>query len=305
MTPSVPAAAPFPRGIASRSAAISDYFELLKPGLSLLSVLTTLAGYFAARPDSGVGRVLILAVATMCCAGGAAALNQFLEVDTDARMRRTRERPLPSGRLPTGSAFVLGAGLSFVGTALLLAQVSRLAALFAALTIGTYLALYTPAKRRSRWSTEIGAVAGAFPPLIGWAAAEGAISALGWVLFGVLVLWQLPHFMAIAWLCREDYTAAGFPMLAVRDPGGRRVAAYALLTTIALVTLSVAPSLLGLCTWAYGASALLIGGWFVAQAWRFARAEHPASAARRLFFGSILYLPLLLGALVLDRLLLR
>ncbi len=293
---------PLPR-TALPVAAWRDHLELTKPGLSLMSVLTALAGYFAARPELAARPLLALAAGTTCCAGGAAALNQFLETETDARMRRTRERPLPAGRLPTGAAFVLGAGLCFLGLALLFALVNGPAAACAALTIVTYLALYTPAKCTSRWSTEIGAVAGAFPPLIGWTAAEATIAPLGWILFGVLLLWQIPHFMAIAWLCRDDYAAAGFPMLAVRDPGGRRVAGYAFTATLLLAALGLVPAVLGLCTWAYGAVAAALGGWFTQVAWRFVQAAKTAAAARRLFLVSILHLPLLLGALVADRLL--
>ncbi|MFT3828923.1 MAG: heme o synthase [Opitutaceae bacterium] len=298
-------AAPLPQAPSASASTWRDYLELTKPGLSLLSVLTALAGYFAARPEIALRPLLALALGTTFCAGGAAALNQFLEADTDARMRRTQERPLPAGRLPNGAAFVLGTGLSFVGVALLLSLVNGLAAACAGLTIVTYLALYTPAKRTSRWSTEIGAVAGALPPLIGWTAAENAFGPLGWILFGVLLLWQIPHFMAIAWLCRDDYAAAGFPMLAVRDARGGRVAWYAFLSTLLLGSLGVVPAVLGLATWTFGAAAALLGVWFAQVAWRFVRGEKTASAARRLFFVSIIHLPLLLGALVTDRLLFR
>ncbi|HLP01876.1 MAG TPA: heme o synthase [Opitutaceae bacterium] len=303
MTPPQSIAASLPRAAVAPSTPWRDCLELTKPGLSLLSVLTALAGYFAARPEIALRTLLALALGTTLCAGGAAALNQFLEADTDARMRRTRERPLPAGRLPSGAAFVLGTGLCFVGVALLLSLVNGLAAACAGLTIITYLALYTPAKRTSRWSTEIGAVAGAFPPLIGWTAAENALGPLGWILFGVLLFWQIPHFMAIAWLCRDDYAAAGFPMLAVRDSGGRRVARYAFVAALLLGALGLAPAALGLSSWAYGAAATLLGGWFAQVAWRFMRGEKTASAARRLFFVSIIDLPLLLGALVADRVL--
>lgn len=305
MTPPHTIATPIPQAAVAPNTTWRDCLELTKPGLSLLSVLTALAGYFAARPEVALRPLLALAVGTTLCAGGAAALNQFMEADTDARMRRTRDRPLPAGRLPSGAAFVLGTGLCFIGVALLLSLVNGLAAACAGLTIITYLALYTPAKRTSRWSTEIGAVAGAFPPLIGWAAAENALGPLGWILFGVLLLWQIPHFMAIAWLCRDDYAAAGFPMLAVRDSGGRSVASYAFVATLLLGALGFAPVMLGFCTWAYGAAAALLGGWFARVAWQFVRGEKTASAARRLFLVSIIHLPLLLGALVADRLLFR
>ena len=306
MNTPIPAATAQPSALTpARTATVSDYFELVKPGLSLLSVLTTLAGYAAARPEFGFTRFLALAVGTAMAAAGAAALNQFLEIDTDARMHRTQDRPLPSGRVTDGSAFVLGIGLGFGGVALLLAQVNGLAAFFAGLTIITYLFLYTPAKRTSRWSTEIGAVAGAFPPLIGWTAGAGTLSALGWILFGLLLLWQIPHFMAIAWLYRNDYAAVEFPMLAVRDPAGGKVAAWSLVNTLLLVGLSLLPAVMGFCTWIYGGVAAVLGVAFLVLAVRLVRPDGRTQAARQLFFGSIAYLPLLLGALVLDRLFLR
>jgi len=306
MNPLVSTPAPSLPALATvRAATVSDYLELTKPGLSLLSVLTAMAGYAAARPGFEVGRFLALTVGTALAAGGAAALNQFLEVDTDSRMRRTQNRPLPAGRVTTGSAFVLGAGLSFGGVALLLAEVNGLAALFAGLTIVTYLFLYTPAKRTSRWSTEIGAIAGAFPPLIGWCAGAGALAAPGWILFGLLLLWQIPHFMAIAWMYRNDYAAVGFPMLAVRDPAGGKVAAWSLLTAVLLTGLSLLPAWLGFCTWIYGGVAAGLGAAFTVLAVRFVRPAGRMRTARQLFFGSIAYLPLLLGALVVDRLFLR
>src|SRR3954471_778733 len=183
------------------------YFELTKPRLSLMSVITAMIGYLAAVPYSYVdwSRTFFVVLGTGFCAAGVAALNQWMESDTDALMKRTADRPIPSGKVATGSAFVLGWALSAIGLATLFIKVNGLAALFALATVVCYLALYTPAKRWSRWSTEIGAVAGAFPPLIGWAASEHGSVALGWILFGILFFWQLPLFMAIAWTYRRDY----------------------------------------------------------------------------------------------------
>jgi protoheme IX farnesyltransferase len=281
----------------------ADYFELTKPRLSLLSVLTALVGYLAARPAWNMAALLGVLLGTALAAGGVAALNQWLEADVDAVMRRTRDRPIPSGRVTTGSAFVLGWSLCAAGLGLLFARVNGLAALMALGTMVSYLALYTPAKRWSRWSTEMGAVAGALPPLIGWAAAEGRISALGWILFGMLFLWQIPHFMAIAWNYRLDYAAVNFPMLSVRDAGGGRVAAWSLTSTMALVAVTALPVLLGLCGVLYGVAAAGLGAWFLRRAVAFMRRNERERAARRLFFASILYLPLLLAALVIDRIL--
>jgi protoheme IX farnesyltransferase len=224
-----------------------------------------------------------------------------MEHDTDAQMKRTADRPIPSGKVATGSAFILGILMCIAALFLLFAKVNSLAALFTLLTIFSYLGWYTPAKRFSRWSTEIGALAGAFPPLIGWAAGEGRISALGWILFGVLFLWQIPHFMAVAWLYRRDYSAVHFPMLPVRDESGRRVAAWSLINTVALVIVSVLPVFLHLASRYYLIAALVGGAWFFWRAVIFTRPNGRDVAARKLFLASIGYLPLVLCALVVDR----
>jgi protoheme IX farnesyltransferase len=286
---------------AAPKALFGDYLELTKPRLSSLSVLTALVGYLAARPEHQGWKLVFAVVGTACSAGGVAALNQYMECDTDALMRRTADRPIPSGKVATGSAFVLGWGLCAAGLALLYAEVNGLAAFFALLTMVCYLALYTPAKKWSRWATEIGALAGALPPLIGWAAAEGEISALGWILFAVLLFWQIPHFMAIAWLYRRDYAAAHFPMLSVRDKSGRRVAAWSLVCALLLVIVSLLPTLLGFATAYYLAVAVVAGGWFVGRAVTFLRSAGREFAARRLFLASLAYLPVLLAMLVVDR----
>ena len=290
---------------APAAAGFRDYLELTKPRLSLLSVLTAVVGYFAARPAPGPLKFTLMLTGTALAAGGVAALNQWLEHETDARMARTAGRPIPSGKVPTGSAFVLGWLMCAAAFFILFLKVDRLAAMFMLLTAISYLAWYTPAKRWSAWSTEIGAVAGAFPPLIGWSAAEGRVSALGWILFGILFLWQIPHFMAVAWTHRRDYSAVEFPMLPVRDESGSKVAAWSLVNCVGLVGVSLLPSFLGLASWAYGGAAAVLGAWFLWRAACFMRAASRDTAARRLFLSSIAYLPLLLGALVADRLLSR
>lgn len=288
---------------AAASARFSDYLALTKPRLSLLSVLTALVGYFAARPPSDPLKLLLLLVGTCLAAGGVAALNQWMESDTDARMQRTADRPIPAGKVATGSAFVLGWLMCIAALFLLWAKVDRFAAMFTLFTIVSYLGWYTPAKRRSKWSTEIGAIAGAFPPLIGWSAGEGRVSALGWILFGVLFFWQIPHFMAVAWTYRRDYSAVHFPMLPVRDEPGGKVAAWSLANAIALVAVSLLPVVLGLATKIYGVAAAALGAWFLWRALVFLRPETRDVAARKLFLASIAYLPFVLGALVADRLL--
>jgi protoheme IX farnesyltransferase len=278
-----------------------DYLELTKPRLSLLSVATAVVGYFSTRSAWDAPTFVAMLVGTSCAAGGVAALNQWMECDTDAVMKRTLDRPLPSGRVAPGSAFVLGWALCAAGLGVLFAKVNGLAAFFALATMVCYLALYTPAKRWSRWSTEIGAVAGAFPPLIGWAAAEGKVTALGWILFGLLFFWQIPHFMAIAWTYRRDYDAVHFPMLAVRDDTGGKVALWSLIATLAVAIVSALPAAMGLASLNYLAATAGLGGWFALRAVAFLRNAPREAAARRLFFASIIWLPLQLAALVADR----
>ena len=286
-------------------ARFSDYLELTKPRLSLLSVLTALVGYFAARPAFDPARIGFLVVGTSLAAGGVASLNQWMESDTDARMRRTALRPIPTGKIAGGSAFVLGWIMCIAALMLIFARVGKLSALFTLLTVAFYLGWYTPAKKWSYWSTEIGAVAGAFPPLIGWSAAEGSVSALGWILFGVLFFWQIPHFMAIAWIYRRDYSAVGFPMLPVRDESGGKVAGWAFAATLALVGVTLLPACLGLTSAWYAAAAGAAGAAFLWRAAAFFRAADRDLGARRLFLFSLAYLPLVLGLLLADRMLWR
>jgi protoheme IX farnesyltransferase len=284
-------------------AKFSDYVELTKPRLSMLSVLTSLVGYFAARPEHDPIKVLLLAAGASLAAGGVAALNQWSESETDAKMGRTAQRPIPTGRIKGGSAYVLGWGMCFVALIILFFNVGRLSAMFTLLTIASYLGCYTPAKKHSRWSTEIGAVAGAFPPLIGWSAAEGSVSSLGWILFGVLFFWQIPHFMAIAWTYRRDYSTVNFPMLPVRDETGSKVAVWSFVATLALVAVSLLPYFLRQTSLAYALVAAAAGVFFLWRGLDFMKAMGRDRSARRLFFFSLIYLPVVLGALVADRLL--
>lgn len=291
---------------ARTKARFADYLELTKPRLSLLSVITALVGYLAARPPFLPVELLAVILGTSLAAGGVAALNQWMEHETDSRMKRTATRPIPTGRVETGSAFVLGVLMCIAALGIMMAKVNGFAALFTLLTIISYLGWYTPAKRTSYWSTEIGAVAGAFPPMIGWCAGHGGVGlaradVLGWVLFGVLFFWQIPHFMAIAWMYRADYAAVGFPMLPVRDEAGGKVAVWSLINTVALLVVSALPWWLGLATVGYLAASLLFGAYFLWKAIAFLKRDGRESAARKLFFTSIAYLPLQLGALVADR----
>ena len=278
----------------------SRYLDLTKPRLSLLSVLTVLIGYFAARPTLDSWVIFNLAVGTSLAAGGAAALNQWWERQTDAAMHRTRDRPLPAGDIRPARAAALGLLLSLIGAGQLLLWVNPLAALLLVLTVATYLLVYTPLKKRTHWCTEVGAISGALPPLIGWAGAEGALGPGAWVLFGVLAFWQMPHFHAIAWLYRQDYAAAGFPMLAVIDAGGARLARHMNAYGVLLFLCALGPAALDMTRGLYPVAAVLLNGYFLREILRFHRGADRDAAARKIFLVSILLLPLLLGALVID-----
>ncbi|MGE0448273.1 MAG: heme o synthase [Vicinamibacterales bacterium] len=283
-----------------RSAAIGDYAALTKPRLNLLVVLTSAAGYYLGGWESpNLVHMAQAVVGTALVAGGSAVLNQVYERDTDARMRRTRLRPLPDHRVAPGDATIFGLLLSLAGLLLLTVAANWTAGLLAFGTLAIYLLVYTPMKRTSPLSTLVGAVPGALPAVIGWAAARGDVSLGGWTLFAIVFLWQIPHFMAIAWMYRDDYRAAGFPMLAVVDPDGLRTGQQALLYSIALLPVSIGPSVVGLAGWVYFWIALALGIAMIGLSARFAWSR-TESSARALFFGSITYLPLIWAAMVLD-----
>jgi protoheme IX farnesyltransferase len=280
----------------------ADYVTLAKPRLNFLVVASSAAGYYLGARSTPDALLMTEAVAgTALVAAGAAVLNQVYERDTDAMMRRTRNRPLPDGRVSSPDATMYGAALSFAGLALLATRATFVAAALALATIVVYLAIYTPMKRRTPLATLVGALPGALPPLIGWTAARGAIDAGGTALFAIVFLWQIPHFMAIAWMYRDDYATAGFPMLPVVEPDGRRAARQAVLYAAALLPVSLAPTLAGIAGSAYFAAAAVLGTGLLILAVRFLRARDD-STARALFFGSITYLPLLWVAMIVDKL---
>lgn len=280
---------------------LSLYWELTKPRLSFLSIITAIVGYLVANPVRDSLVLVALILGTALSAGSAGVLNQWLEREVDARMARTRNRPLPSSSVSPLGALLWGLSLGVIGTVVLLLGTNVLATCLSLATILSYILVYTPLKQVTPWCTHIGAIPGALPPLIGWAAAEGSIGPLGWILFAMLFAWQIPHFMAIAWTYRDDYADANMPMLTVVDPGGERVIRHCNVFTWLLLLSSVLPAILGFCTWAYGVCALLSGGYFVVRARAFSRAEDRTKTARKLFFASIFYLPFILAALVLDR----
>lgn len=281
---------------------LADYVALTKPRLNFLVVATSAAGYYlGATGRVDLVRMAIAVGSTALVAGGSAVLNQVYERDTDALMRRTRLRPLPDRRVDPGEALVYGLVLSAAGIALLGVWINLLSALVAAVTTASYVIVYTPMKRRSPAATLVGAVPGALPPLIGWAASTGTMSIGGWSLFAIVFFWQVPHFMAIAWLCRDDYGKAGFPMLPVIEPDGHRTGKHAVLYAAALVPVSLLPTLVRVSGTTYFALALALGLGLVWLAIRFA-ATRSETAARALFFGSIVYLPLIWITMIANKL---
>ncbi len=272
---------------------VADFVALAKPRLNFLVVASTAAGYAMAGGE-GLGplRVMGMLLGTGLVAGGASAFNQVIERDTDAMMRRTRMRPLADQRLMAAEGLFFAFAISLTGLLMLAASANLLAAVVALATLLSYVVVYTPLKRLSSFATVIGAIPGALPPVIGWAAARGTLTSEAWVLFGIMFLWQLPHFLAIAWIFRDDYARARFPMLPVIEPDGLSTGRQSVVYAAALVPLSLAPTLVGLAGRSYFLGALVLGLAFLFLAYRFARTRSVRDA-RTLFFGSIIYLPLL------------
>jgi heme o synthase len=285
----------------SRSGLIRDLVELVKARLTLLVLVTTAVGfYLGAEGPVNFAALLHTVFGTAAAAAGAAALNQWWEYNLDALMQRTRSRPVPSGRMRPRDAVILGSALSIFGVAYLAFVCNALSAALAAITIIIYIFAYTPLKRVSTFNTALGAVPGALPPMIGWAAARGTLNAGAWMLFAILFFWQLPHFFAIAWMYRDDYARAGFQMISSDDRTGERSASQSVFFCMLLFIVAGLPAFLGIATVFYLLAELILGAVFVAVAMRFLKTRARADA-RRLFITSIIYLPLLLGALVLSK----
>ena len=280
---------------------LAVFSDLVKARLTLLVLLTTMVGFYVGYPGP-IDLVLLLhtMLGTALVAAGASALNQLLEREYDAKMERTEDRPLPSGRLQPGTVLIFGGVSAGLGLLYLAQFVNPLTSLLGAITLGSYLFIYTPLKRVTTLNTVVGAIPGALPPLMGWTAARGEISAGGWALFAILFFWQLPHFLAIAWIYREEYARAGFVMLPVLDPTGERTGRQAVSHTLGLLPFSLCPFVFHLAGPIYLFGALVLGGAYLWSAFWFSR-QLTAGAARRLFFMSIAYLPLLLGLMVLDK----
>ena len=278
-----------------------DFIALTKPRLNLLVVVTTMVAYYLGASDStDLWRLLHTLIGTALVAGGAAALNQASERDADGLMRRTRLRPVPDGRLQPGEARRFGIVLATAGILELAVGTHLLAAGVALATLVTYAVIYTPLKRRTSFAMLIGAVPGALPAALGWAAARGNLTIEAWVLFSIVFLWQIPHFLAIAWMYRDDFERAGFSFLPVIEPGGRRTAQQVVLSVAALLPVSLAPTWIGLAGPAYLVGSAVLGVSLAVVAVQFAHHRTPRHA-RRLFAGSIIYLPFLWGLLVVTR----
>jgi protoheme IX farnesyltransferase len=279
-------------------AVLRDYLALSKARIVLMVLITTAAGYFFAAPHPDGLLLFHTLFGTALVAAGTNALNQYIEREHDALMRRTRMRPLPDGRIRPRTALVFSAGIALLGTAYLVVTVNVLTAVLGALTLTSYIFVYTPLKRVSTICTVVGAVPGAIPPLMGWTAATGSLGIGGWILFGILFFWQLPHFMAISWIYREDYGRAGFAMLSVRDGDGSATARQAVLYSLALIVVSVLPPFFGLAGTGYLIGASLAGAALTAAAVAF-YFNRSNGTARRLFMLSNLYLVVVMLLLVL------
>jgi protoheme IX farnesyltransferase len=278
----------------------SDYVTLTKPRLNFLVLLTVAAAYLlGAPPTAALVDFVHTLVGTFFVAGGAAAINQVWERGTDRLMRRTRTRPMADMRMSVAEGAGFGLTLTLLGVAELAYFVNPLAAAVALFTTVSYVLFYTPLKLRTSLSTLAGALPGALPAVIGWAAATNTLSIEAWVLFGIVFMWQMPHFLAIAWLYRDEYARAGMPLLPVIEPDGRSTGRQAVLYTAVLVPLSMLPTVVGLATARYLVGAITLGAILMVMSLEFSTKRDHVTA-RRLFFGSILYLPILWALLVFD-----
>jgi protoheme IX farnesyltransferase len=286
--------------LAASPTRVGDFLELTKPRITTLVVITAGVGYAVGAPRGIEPAAFVaLLIGTALVAGGASALNQYWEREADARMERTRLRPIPAGRMAPPEALAFGLAVAGAGL-VLLATINALTATLGLAALASYVLAYTPLKRITSLCTVVGAIPGALPPMMGWAAARGSVDAGAWALFGVLFLWQLPHFLAIGWIYREDYARGGFPMLTVLDGDGRSTARQMMLYSAALIPVTLAAGALASAGIGYLSGALALGLVFFAASTRFAW-KRSVAAARVLFLVSILYLPALLGLLVFDR----
>jgi protoheme IX farnesyltransferase len=279
-----------------------DYMALTKPRITWLILMSTGVGYFFGQQGGSPDWILLLhtLIGTALIASGTAALNQWYERGADTLMRRTSGRPLPTGKMTALRALLFGIVLAVLGFGELALGVNILAALLGAFTLVTYLFVYTPLKQRSHLSTVIGALPGAMPPLMGYAASHGSLTPEAWTLFAILFIWQFPHFLAIAWMYREDYARAGIRMLPVVEPDGMSTGRQIILYASTLIPVSLFPVLLGMSGKVYLVGALILGGWFLYTGVRVAF-DLTNVRARRVLLASIIYLPAIYGLMVFDR----
>lgn len=284
---------------------VCDYVELTKPNVTTLILMSTAVGFYLGSVHTPSILLLVhTLLGTALVASGTAALNEFWERDIDAKMLRTRDRPLPAGRMLPWKALCFGIALSVIGVLYLAWLTNFLASLLAALTLCSYLFLYTPLKKRTPLCTMVGAFPGAIPPLLGWVAARGEITSAACILYLMLFLWQFPHFLAIAWMYREDYARGGIAMLPVVEPNGKSTGRQIVIFSAALLPVSLLPSLLGLTGPVYLFGALILGIAFLFFGARAAKAKSMMQA-RRLLQASVVYLPLLYGLMLIDKTVLR
>ncbi len=290
------------RPLADVSGKLADYWALTKPEVNSLVLVSTLVGFYLA--SRGPLKLMLLVhtlLGTLLVASGTATLNQYIEREADGQMRRTAKRPLPAGRLAPAEALWFGIILSAAGGLYLTVTVNTLASLLALFTLGSYLILYTPLKRRTPLCTLVGAFPGAMPPLIGWAAARGNLSPEAWALYAILFFWQFPHFLSIAWMYREDYARAGLLMLPAGDREGRSTARQILAYSLALLPVSLIPTWIGQVGLTYFFGALVLGLTFVHCGARLAISRSNA-LAKQLLRVSVVYLPLVFGLMMFDKL---
>jgi protoheme IX farnesyltransferase len=279
---------------------VRDYIELTKPSITWLILMSTGIGYWFGAAEWHWWIVLHTLLGTGLMASGTATLNEWYEREADARMKRTRLRPIPSGRIQPGRALVFGMALSLLGFVDLAVFVNRAAAFWGMATLISYLFAYTPLKQRTPHATTVGALPGAMPPLIGYAAAHGSLTLEAWVLFAILFFWQFPHFLSIAWMYRDDYGRAGIKMLPVVEPDGKSTAKQIVLGALLLLPASMAPSWLGMAGSTYLFGALILGLLFLYSGIRVAM-DRTGVRARQVLLASVIYLPVLYGLMLLDR----
>lgn len=299
LSPALTLSSPLPTAVRGR---LVDFYELTKPRMNFLVVVTTMVGYYmAAHGPADWLRVVYTLVGTALTAAGSSVFNQYAERTLDAQMRRTANRPLPGGRIKAADALLFGVALSLIGVSLLALFVNVLTAVLGALTLLLYVFVYTPAKRSTSLCTIIGAVPGAIPPVMGFTAVQGTITPQALALFAILFFWQMPHFLAIAILYRDDYARGGFRMLPVVDHHMEMTGRQIILYSLSLVTISLTPALLNMAGAVYFGAALLLGIAFTGFGFVCARSKTRADA-RQLFLASIVYLPVLLAAMMIDKL---